>query len=128
MTKNILLISGSLNQPRQMRQIARQLAKHHCVFAPFYADGSHRDGDVPLFETLLDISMGFGNLIQKVDSIDDRFDLPGLHQLFKKSQVFWSAVPMITFLPLLSETQPPQTLWVSSALINKYSLFSFLSR
>ena len=43
----------------------------------------HSDDHIPLFVPLFDISVSFGSLFQRIESINDRFYLSRLNQLFE---------------------------------------------
>jgi hypothetical protein len=43
----------------------------------------HRDDDIALFVSCVDVAVSLGNVFQRIASIDDRLDLPRLNQLFE---------------------------------------------
>lgn len=47
----------------------------------------HSDDDVALFVPLIDIAVRVDNLLQRIVSIDDRFDLPCFDKLFDENKI-----------------------------------------
>ena len=48
----------------------------------------HSDDDISLFVPFFDIPVRLGHLFQRIASINDRFYLPRLNQLFEEEQIF----------------------------------------
>ena len=44
----------------------------------------HRDDDIALFVSGVDVAVSLGDLFQRIASINDRVDLPRLNQLFEE--------------------------------------------
>jgi hypothetical protein len=58
------------------------------LFAVFIVCISYRDNDVASFMPLLDITVRFHDLIQRIDPVNGRFELARLDQSFEQEQIF----------------------------------------
>ena len=67
----------------------------------------HRDDDIPLFVSCVDIPVRLGNLFQRIASINNRLKMSRFHQLFEKQQPFstylWTAIIDGEVCPVRSE-------------------------
>ena len=48
----------------------------------------HRNDHISLFMPLLDIAVRLDDLLQRIDPVNDRFELARLDQFFEQEQVF----------------------------------------
>ena len=66
----------------------------------YYAVAFYGDYYIALFVTLFDIPVRFSRLLQRIASIYDRFQPPGLNNLFEENQILclWVSCPEYHFL------------------------------
>lgn len=57
----------------------------------------HSNDDIPLFAPCFDVPVRLGRLLQRIASINDRFQLPCLNKLFEKNQVFTFAARRLKY-------------------------------
>ena len=76
---------------------------------------NHIYDDIPRLLSCFHVAMGFGNLLQRIASVDDGAQLPRLHQLCQESQVFHRrfVISKCTFLLPCLDVHLPRINWIS---------------
>jgi hypothetical protein len=69
----------------------------------------HRDDDISLFVALIDISVSFGRLFQRIATIYDGFQPTLLIKFFEKIQMFcaYECIPANDFLACYQQVEWP---------------------
>ena len=67
----------------------------------------HGDDHISFFVPFVHVAVRLGNLLQWIDPVDDRSDLPRFNEFFEEDEIFGfrRRPPPISFLPLVRAVQ-----------------------